>query len=276
MGERLSARAIIGTLATDFFELDAGAHESASSIVDGPIGWQGYDKAKSGAMERTGELESVVCGVADIGGRAMLISFEFGFLGGSVGGHTGLLIEAAFARAVRLKVPVVSLIATGGSRMQEGMRALTQLQRMARASTVARAEGVPQLAVLRDPTTGGGWATLGAGADVVLGVRGAQVGFAGSRVRPEGDHSAYTADAQFAAGHIDQLLEPDEVPAAVRCWLALLTGGNATPEAAARILKRAADEVPETANQLRLRPQDLVELGVAEGVVGHDDGHAHT
>lgn len=225
MAERLSARAIIGTIASDFDELDPGPHESAWGTVDGPIGWPGYDKSRAGAIERTGEIESVVCGLARIGDiDAVVISFEFGFLGGSVGGHTGLMVETAFARAVRLRVPVVSLISTGGSRMQEGMRALSQLHRMARAGAVAWAEGIPQIAVLRNPATGGGWATLGAGSDVVLGVKGAQVGFAGSRVRPEGetDLDAYTADGQYAAGHVDELLEPDEVPAALRQWLTLL------------------------------------------------------
>ncbi len=40
------------------------------------------------------------------------------------------------------------------------------------------------------------------------------------------------------------------------------------PELAAAILKRGPDEVRATAGQLRLRPQDLVELGVARSVVG--------
>jgi acetyl-CoA carboxylase carboxyl transferase subunit beta len=40
-----------------------------------------------------------------------------------------------------------------------------------------------------------------------------------------------------------------------------------SPEAAAAILKRGPEEVPATANQLRLRPQDLVELAIAEGIV---------
>ncbi|MYW09409.1 acetyl-CoA carboxylase, partial [Streptomyces sp. SID2563] len=40
------------------------------------------------------------------------------------------------------------------------------------------------------------------------------------------------------------------------------------PELAAAILKRSPDRVRETADQLRLRPQDLVELGVARSVVG--------
>ncbi|MZE50752.1 acetyl-CoA carboxylase, partial [Streptomyces sp. SID5770] len=40
------------------------------------------------------------------------------------------------------------------------------------------------------------------------------------------------------------------------------------PEAAAAILKRAPGEAGETADQLRLRPRDLVDLGIARGVVG--------
>lgn len=39
------------------------------------------------------------------------------------------------------------------------------------------------------------------------------------------------------------------------------------PELAAAILKRPAAEVRATADQLRIRPQDLVELGVVRGVV---------
>jgi acetyl-CoA carboxylase alpha subunit len=45
-----------------------------------------------------------------------------------------------------------------------------------------------------------------------------------------------------------------------------------SPEAAASILKRDADEIPATANQLRLRPTDVVALGIAEGIVAHVGG----
>ncbi|MGN5632315.1 carboxyl transferase domain-containing protein, partial [Streptomyces sp. AC154] len=40
------------------------------------------------------------------------------------------------------------------------------------------------------------------------------------------------------------------------------------PELAAAILKRSPDQAHATADQLRLRPQDLVDLGVARSVVG--------
>jgi len=77
--------------------------------------------------------------------------------------------------------------------------------------------------------TGGGWATLGAGADVTLALPGAQVGFAGARVRPPGDATAYTAEAHFDSGQVDQLVPPAELPARLADWLALLKSGDARP-----------------------------------------------
>ncbi|NUS80665.1 MAG: acetyl-CoA carboxylase, partial [Streptomyces sp.] len=196
MPERLSAREALALVTDDFTELPYPAGESGPP--DGPLGWAGYGDSRTRAAERTGEEESVVCGTGDIEGtRAVLIAFEFGFLGGSLGVRTGDRLEAAYRHAREHRLPVVPLVATGGSRMQEGMLALTQLQRVARQSALTREAGLPQIAVLRDPTTGGGWATLGAGADVTLALPGAQVGFAGSRVRPaDADPPAYTAQAQ--------------------------------------------------------------------------------
>ncbi|MEU6669565.1 carboxyl transferase domain-containing protein [Streptomyces sp. NPDC046727] len=224
MPERLSARDILA-LVTDpgsFRELPAPARQSPP---DGPLGWQGYDASHARAAARTGEQESVVCGTAGVEGtRAVLIAFEFGFLGGSLGERTGDRLEAAYAHARAHRLPVVPLIATGGSRMQEGMLALTQLQRVARQSALTREAGLPQIAVLRDPTTGGGWATLGAGADVVLALPGAQVGFAGSRVRPpDADPAAYTAEAQVRAGSADAVVHAAELKGVLGTWLRLLT-----------------------------------------------------
>jgi acetyl-CoA carboxylase alpha subunit len=53
----------------------------------------------------------------------------------------------------------------------------------------------------------------------VLGLAGAQVGFAGSRVRPPG----YSVTHQFAAGLVDQLVAPDELRHRLERWLKLLT-----------------------------------------------------
>ncbi|WP_190620296.1 carboxyl transferase domain-containing protein [Streptomyces venezuelae] len=237
MTTRLSARAAIASV-TDpgsFAELPAPRRDSPA---DGPLGWTGYDDSRARAAGRTGEQESVVTGTARVGGHAAtVISFEFGFLGGSLGQRTGDRLEAAYAHAREHRLPLVSLIATGGSRMQEGMLALTQLQRVARQCVLTRAAGLPQLAVLRDPTTGGGWATLGAGADVVLALPGAQVGFAGSRVRPaDADPAAYCAEGQYAAGHVDAVVPAAELAGTLADWLRVLAaprpGGPAEPPGA--------------------------------------------
>ncbi|MFJ3171047.1 carboxyl transferase domain-containing protein [Streptomyces roseus] len=234
---RLSARAAIASV-TDpggFAELPAPHRDCAP---DGPLAWAGYDDSRARATARTGEEESVVTGTALIGGHpATVISFEFGFLGGSLGERTGDRLEAAYTHAREHRLPLVSLIATGGSRMQEGMLALTQLQRVASQSALTRAAGLPQIAVLRDPTTGGGWATLGAGADVVLALPGAQVGFAGSRVRPaDADPAAYTAEGQYAAGHVDAVVPPAALPATLADWLRVL----AAPRSAEPVAPPAA------------------------------------
>ncbi|MHC0429793.1 carboxyl transferase domain-containing protein [Streptomyces sp. O3] len=229
MADRQTAREAIAEVTDAFAEFPAPERADGVREENGPLDWPGYGDARGRAGERTGERESVVCGTAELAGRSLvLISFEFGFLGGSLGERTGDRLEAAYTYAREHRLPVVSLIATGGSRMQEGMRALAQLQRVARQSALNRAAGLPQIAVLRDPATGGGWATLGAGADTVLALRGAQVGFAGSRVRPaDADPEAYTAGAQYAAGHVDAVVRQEELRAALALRLTLLASGAA-------------------------------------------------
>ncbi|MEU3900057.1 carboxyl transferase domain-containing protein [Streptomyces sp. NPDC045251] len=229
MADRLSARAFLALVTDDFRELPHPP--SRPEPPDGPLGWPGYDASRARAAGRTGEEESVVCGTGGVEGTpAVLLAFEFGFLGGSLGRRTGDRLEAAYAYAREHRLPVVPLVATGGSRMQEGMLALTQLQRVARQSALTREAGLPQIAVLRDPATGGGWATLGAGADVVLALPGAQVGFAGSRVRPpDADPAAYTAEAQVAAGSADVVVPAGELRATLGRWLRLLAAPSAEP-----------------------------------------------
>ncbi|RFU82964.1 acetyl-CoA carboxylase [Streptomyces triticagri] len=225
MTERWTAREALSAVTDRFDELP---HKDAEFKGDGPIDWQGYGVARARAAGRTGEAESVIPGTARIDGcETVLIAFEFGFLGGSLGERTGDRIEAAYEHARAHRLPVVSLLATGGSRMQEGMRALTQLQRVARQSALHRAAGLAQIAVLRDPATGGGWATLGAGADLTLALPGAQIGFAGSRVRPAGaDPWAYSAEGQLAAGAIDAVVPAARLRRALGSRLRLLTGGD--------------------------------------------------
>ncbi|MFI6410840.1 carboxyl transferase domain-containing protein [Streptomyces sp. NPDC050585] len=258
---RMTARAAIALVADAFTEHAPPPPEprvpAGTAGPDGPLAWEGYGAARARAAERTGESESVVFGEAEVAGvRCALLAFEFGFLGGSLGGRTGDRLCAAYRLARERRMPLVSLVATGGSRMQEGMVALTQLQRVARETVLLREAGLPHVSVLRDPATGGGWATVGAGADVVLALPGAQIGFAGARVRPaDADPAAYTAEGQFAAGHVDAVVPPDELRAVLGRWLTGLTRpapGTVPPP----VLPGGGGELPESGWEAVLRARD--------------------
>jgi acyl-CoA carboxylase subunit beta len=231
----------VAGLVDDFVEFGVDDPESG---VDGPLDWAGYGAALAKARERAGAGESVVCGRGTIRGvAAVVVAFDFRFLGGSVGTGTGRRVVAAFSHAAAAGLPVVSLLATGGTRMQEGMLSLRQLHFITRAAVRLPTAHV---AVLRDPTTGGVWASLGAGADVVLALPGAQVGFAGRRVRPTAvaDDPAYTAEGQYAAGTVDEIVAPDALSDRLATWLTALAGGDATPADVPRALG-AVDPAPD-------------------------------
>ncbi|ONI73386.1 acetyl-CoA carboxylase [Actinosynnema sp. ALI-1.44] len=186
----------------------------------------------------------------------MLVEFDFRFLGGSVGTATGDRLVHALSTARTHGLPVVSLLATGGSRMQEGMLSLLQLQRVARECHLNRESGIPHVTVLRNPTTGGVWASLGASADVILAADGAQVAFGGRRVRAaqDADHPAFTATGQFAAGQVDEVVTPESLPDALSTWLELLTGGVDEPAEVPKAL--GSTELPATGWEAVSRARD--------------------
>lgn len=214
---------------------------------DGPLDWPGYGAQRERAEKATNVSESVVCGRGRLGDHeAVVVCFEFGYLGGSIGAGTGARIADAFDHAVDSNLAVVTFISSGGTRMQEGMVALRQLQVLAHQCVRLREHGLPHIAVLDDPTTGGVWATLGSSADVVLALPGAQVAFAGRRVRAgaEADDPAYTAESHWYAGQVDELVDRDELRDSLAEWLSLLRGGSPEPAEVPRALG-FVDEAPD-------------------------------
>src|SRR5260370_35158195 len=92
--------------------------------------------------------------------------------------------------------------------MQEGTSALVQRQVVAAAIAGARRAGIPHIAVAGDPTTGGGWSSLIASADVLIGVPGARGSFSGSRTRPPGAgprSAAFPADRPWGRRSVHPL-----------------------------------------------------------------------
>ncbi|MFC6396687.1 carboxyl transferase domain-containing protein [Luteococcus sanguinis] len=143
-----------------------------------------YAAELAAAQEATGLDESVLCGTSRVGGQeVVLVAGEFGFLAGSIGVVTSDLILAAFDHATEHQMPLLVSPCSGGTRMQEGTPAFVQMVKIGQAVRAHRRAGLPYLAHLRHPTTGGvlaSWASLG---HYTTAQPGAMVGFLGPRVQ---------------------------------------------------------------------------------------------
>jgi acetyl-CoA carboxylase carboxyl transferase subunit beta len=142
-----------------------------------------YPERLKEALEATGETDAlVVMGGAVHGISLVAASFEFGFMGGSMGSVVGERFVRGVETAIEQKVPFLCFTATGGARMQEGLLSLMQMAKTNAALTRLAKKKLPYISVLTDPTMGGvsaGFAFLG---DVVIAEPKALIGFAGPRV----------------------------------------------------------------------------------------------
>lgn len=176
-----------------------------------------YGEKLRSAREVSGSDESVQTFRGSIGGnKAILVSFDFSFLGGTLGVVAGERIFQAFVLAAEEGVPVISWIRTGGARMQEGALGFMQMARVLSGLYRHRKAGQLSISYLDDPTTGGVFASFGGLADIVIARPGALIGFGGPRVAEACtgrrlDPSSQSAQTLFANRLVDGLCQPDDL-----------------------------------------------------------------
>jgi acetyl-CoA carboxylase carboxyl transferase subunit beta len=151
------------------------------------------------AQRQTGLREAVTTGWCRIGGRpAILAVFDFEFLGGTMGSVVGEKVANAFEHATHRRLPIVSVAASGGARMQEGMLSLMQMAKVSAAAARHDRAGLAFISVLTDPTFGGVTASVASLGDVILAEPGAQIGFVGPRVIEQTTGAAPPPDSHRA------------------------------------------------------------------------------
>tara|TARA_B100001123_G_scaffold223133_1_gene251240 strand:- start:565 stop:1467 length:903 start_codon:yes stop_codon:yes gene_type:complete len=133
--------------------------------------------------QQTGEDEAVSVAHGTIDEMPTVIACQnFAFMGGSMGLATGEAMLSAAQLAILQEASLISISATGGARMQEGILSLMQMPRTTIAVTQVREAGLPYISVLTDPTTGGVTASFAMLGDVTIAEPRALIGFAGPRV----------------------------------------------------------------------------------------------
>jgi len=176
-----------------------------------------YAERLAEAEIATGLGDAVVCGAAAIEGEACRLAvMDFAFMGGSMGSVVGEKFARSCESAASAGVPLVSVSASGGARMQEGILALMQLPKTVCAIEELHESGGAMLSVLTHPTTGGVLASYASLGDVVVAEPGALMSFAGPRVvaqttREKLPDDFGLAESNYRFGHLDAIVPRAEL-----------------------------------------------------------------
>lgn len=243
-GSRISAHQFIDAV------LDKG---SFTSWDEPPLDVEPDDSYRTElarAAEKSSVDESVLTGVGTVHGRRVaLIACEFAFLAGSIGVAASERIVSAIERATAEGLPLLASPTSGETRMQEGTLAFVQMVKIAAAVAAHKAAHLGYLVYLRNPTTGGVFASWGSLGHVTAAEPGALVGFLGPRVYkalyqedfPEG---VQTAENLHRRGVIDGVIPLAGIRQVVHRLLRVLVEPD-QPDTSAESALTDVDDIPD-------------------------------
>ncbi len=142
-----------------------------------------YKDRIQSAQKETNEKDALVVMKGTVLGIPVVAcSFEFAFMGGSMGSVVGARFVRAVEECIKERRGLICFSASGGARMQEALFSLMQMAKTSAALEHLSAEGLPYISVLTDPTMGGVSASFAMLGDINVGEPKALIGFAGPRV----------------------------------------------------------------------------------------------
>jgi acetyl-CoA carboxylase carboxyl transferase subunit beta len=176
-----------------------------------------YTERLAEAEIATGLGDAMVSGRTAVEGQACRLTvMDFAFMGGSMGSVVGEKFARACERSAEEGVPLVSVSASGGARMQEGILALMQLPKTVVSIEELHESGGALISVLTHPTTAGVLASFASLGDVTLAEPGALMSFAGPRVvaqttREKLPDDFGLAESSYRFGHLDAIVPRPEL-----------------------------------------------------------------
>src|SRR5262249_37556259 len=164
-------------------------------------------------QKKTGLTEAAVVGRGFIRGRPVVLGIpDFRFMAGSMGAVVGEKLTRAAEEATRLHLPLIFVSGSGGgARMQEGILSLMQMGKVSCALGRYDQSGGLYVAILTNPTMGGGAASFALQGDRALADPEALIGFAGKRtirntIRLELPEGFQTSEFLLQHGFIDRIV----------------------------------------------------------------------
>jgi len=211
----MPARARIDWLAdAGSFAEEAGDVRSADPLQFFDL--RPYVERLTEAELNTGLGEAIVVGAGTLEGHPLEFAvMDFSFLGGSMGSAVGERYVRACESAIERRSPLLTVSASGGARMQEGILSLMQLPKTISALDELHEAGLPMFSVLTHPTTGGVMASFASLGDVTIAEPGALLAFTGPRVvqsivKEKLSDDFGRAEQNLRFGHLDAILPRSE------------------------------------------------------------------
>ena len=194
-----------------------------------------YKKKVRTTRNRTGLEEAAISGVCTIGGiNSLIIILDFGFLGGSMGLIVGDKISKAFAYASKNKLPVVSIISSGGKRIQEGLHSLSQMVKTVIASNGLLKNNIPHISLYTNPSGGQVYSSFASRSNIKLAEPGSIIGMSPLQeiidVTKNKNSINVTAENFYNKGLIDRIVPRDKLKIELYTILEMLTSKNKIPK----------------------------------------------
>ena len=223
--ERIEQLADEGTFAEDEMSLRSGDPLEFFDLKP-------YTERLAEAEVSTGLGDAMITGTARIEALpCRLAVMDFSFMGGSMGSVVGEKLSRAVDSAVERRVPLVSVTASGGARMQEGILSLMQLPKTVCAIEDLRDARCGFISVMSHPTTAGVLASFASLGDVIVAEPGALLAFTGPRVvqqttREKLPEDFGRAESNLRFGHLDAIVPRTELRAFLARTLRLFSNGR--------------------------------------------------
>jgi acetyl-CoA carboxylase carboxyl transferase subunit beta len=191
-----------------------------------------YPDRVAQAQKATGLKDAVLTGRALLQGKPVAVAaMDFFFMGGSMGSVVGEKVARTFDLARQERRAVITVTASGGARMQEGILSLMQLAKTSIAAAELREAHLPFISILTDPSMAGVMASFASLGDVILAEPNALIGFAGPRViqdtiREELPSGFQRSDFVLEHGFVDRVVSRKEMRDTVASLLEIFHHGT--------------------------------------------------
>lgn len=160
---------------------------------------ESYKSRIQKAKDKTSLNDAVITGIGKINGNKISAAvMDFEYMGGSMGSVVGEKVTRMMEEAIKQKIPMLVVTASGGARMQESALSLMQMAKTSCACAKMDEAGILYICLLTEPTFGGVTASFGTLGDIIVAEQGARIGFAGRRVIEQTIRQKLPSDFQTA------------------------------------------------------------------------------